>query len=86
MAWNWISAPGLEWVISSSAGMLSPDRPATLQPVERALAQGLYGAWEPSAGDVDRLNAIFPSGVCDYSKGDLMVPPELSGSANGAKK
>jgi hypothetical protein len=57
-----------------------------LQPVERALAHGLYGAWEPTAAEVDRLKAIFPSGVCDYSKGDQMVPPELSGSANGAKK
>ena len=54
--------------------------------MERALAQGLYGAWEPSAGDVDRLKAIFPSGVCDYSKRDLMEPPELSGSSTGAKK
>jgi Tannase-like family of unknown function (DUF6351) len=57
-----------------------------LQPVERALAHGLYGAWEPTAAEVDRLKAIFPAGVCDYSKGDQMVPPELSGSANGAKK
>jgi hypothetical protein len=57
-----------------------------LQPVESALAQGLYGAWGPTAAEVDRLKAIFPSGVCDYSKPDLMVPPELSGSSNGANK
>ena len=57
-----------------------------VQPVERALAQGLYGSWEPTAAEVDRLKAIFPAGVCDYSKPDQMVPPELSGSSNGAKK
>ena len=58
----------------------------SLQTVERALAQGAYGAWKPTADEVDRLNAIFPSGVCDYSKPDQMLPPELSGSSNGAKK
>ncbi len=57
-----------------------------VQPVERALAQGLYGSWEPTAAEVDRLQAIFPAGVCDYTKPDQMVPPELSGSSNGAKK
>ena len=35
----------------------------TVQPVERAVAQGVYGSWEPTAAEVDRLNAIFPSGV-----------------------
>ena len=58
----------------------------SLQTVERAVAQGAYGAWKPTADVVDRLNAIFPSGVCDYSKPDQMLPPELSGSSNGAKK
>ena len=58
----------------------------TRQTVERALAQGLYGSWEPSADEVDRLKAIFPSGVCDYTKPDQALPPELSGSWNGAKK
>jgi hypothetical protein len=58
----------------------------SLQPVARAVAQGLYGAWTPSESDIARLNAIFPSGVCDYSKPDEMVPPELSGSSNGANK
>ena len=57
-----------------------------LQPVERALAHGLYGAWQPSEPDLARLNAIFPQGVCDYSKPDLALPPELSGSSQGAKK
>ena len=57
-----------------------------LQPVERALAQGLYGSWSPSAAEVDRLKQIFPSGVCDYSKPDRALPPELSGSSQGANK
>ena len=58
----------------------------SLQTVPRALAHGVYGAWEPTAAEADRLKAIFPSGVCDYSKPDQMVPPELSGSSKGAKK
>ena len=37
-----------------------------LQPVEDAIAAGIYGSWTPDAADVDMLNAIFPSGVCDY--------------------
>ncbi len=57
-----------------------------LQPVPRALAHGLYGAWQPSPAEIARLNAIFPQGVCDYSKPDLALPPELSGSSQGAKK
>jgi len=48
-----------------------------LLPVERAIAQGVYGDWRPSKADVDRLKGIFPSGVCDYSKDDLALPPEL---------
>ena len=57
-----------------------------LQPVASALANGLYGAWAPTAAEIDRLTAIFPSGVCDYSKPDRMLPPELSGSGKGTKK
>ena len=58
----------------------------SLQPVERALAHGLYGSWQPTDAELARLHAIFPTGVCDYSKGDQMLPPELHGSSNGAKK
>ena len=57
-----------------------------LQPVERALAHGLYGAWQPSDAELAQLHGIFPQGVCDYSKPDLALPPELSGSSQGAKK
>jgi hypothetical protein len=51
-----------------------------LQPVEEAIAHGLYAPWLPSADDVARLHAIFPQGVCDYTKGDLGLPPELHGN------
>jgi hypothetical protein len=47
------------------------------QPVERAAAQGLYAPWVPDEDDIDRLKAIFPDGVCDYTKGDAGLPPEL---------
>ncbi len=57
-----------------------------LQPVERAISHGLYGSWEPTADEVARLKQIFPSGVCDYSKPDQALPPELSGSSQGAHK
>ena len=48
-----------------------------LQPVKKALARGLYGTWTPTDAEVDRLNAIFPDGVCDYSKGDAGEPNGL---------
>lgn len=51
------------------------------QPVARAAAQGLYGPWVPSTDDIARLQQIFPDGVCDYTKGDAGLPPELN--ANG---
>ncbi|WP_155126294.1 DUF6351 family protein [[Actinomadura] parvosata] len=37
-----------------------------LQPVERALAKGLYGTWRPTPDERARLKQIFPTGVCDY--------------------
>ena len=50
----------------------------TRQPVQRAVAQGLYAPWAPTRDDsVARLREIFPDGVCDYTKGDLGRPPEL---------
>jgi hypothetical protein len=35
-------------------------------PVRTAVAEGLYGEWSPGADDVAQLEAIHPSGVCDY--------------------
>jgi Tannase-like family of unknown function (DUF6351) len=46
-----------------------------LQPVEAAIARGLYGWWNPSQTETARLKEIFPTGVCDYSKGDAGRPP-----------
>ena len=57
-----------------------------LQSVDRALEHGLYGSWQPTEAELARLQGIFPQGVCDYSKPDLALPPELSGSSTGANK
>jgi hypothetical protein len=45
--------------------------------VQRAVAQGVYAPWSPSRDEVARLREIFPDGVCDYTKPDLGLPPEL---------
>lgn len=37
-----------------------------LMPVRSAAVEDLYGSWDPTAGELDRLEAIFPDGVCDY--------------------
>jgi hypothetical protein len=45
-----------------------------LQPVWKAIARGLYGPWKPTAAERARLEQIFPTGVCDYGKGDVGRP------------
>jgi hypothetical protein len=45
-----------------------------LQPVSKAIARGLYGSWMPSAAERQRLEQIFPTGVCDYTKDDVGRP------------
>jgi hypothetical protein len=45
-----------------------------LQPVRKAITHGLYGSWRPTATQVTRLEQIFPTGVCDYQKGDVGRP------------
>ena len=40
-----------------------------LMPVREAVAAGVYGAWNPDAAQVRRLEEIFPTGVCDHSSG-----------------
>ncbi len=50
-----------------------------LQPVKSAVARKLYGLWKPSKAEVARLEQIFPTGVCDYTKRDRALPPELRG-------
>jgi hypothetical protein len=45
-----------------------------LMPVSDAIARGFYGVWSPSPQEAAILQAIFPSGVCDYSKPDVGLP------------
>jgi Tannase-like family of unknown function (DUF6351) len=45
-----------------------------LQPVEQAIARGLYGGWVPTATERARLEQIFPTGVCDYTLPDAGRP------------
>ncbi len=45
-----------------------------LQSVGRAVARGLYGDWQPTAAERARLEQIFPTGVCDYARGDVGRP------------
>ena len=47
------------------------------QSVDSAIERGLYGGWQPTAAERARLEQIFPSGVCDYTKPDAGLPPEL---------
>lgn len=47
-----------------------------LVPVAEAVARGFYGAWTPGPAEVGALMAIFPEGVCDYSRPDAGLPPE----------
>lgn len=44
------------------------------KPVAQALVDGTYAPWIPSAAEVTRLEQIFPTGVCDYSKPDAGKP------------
>lgn len=45
-----------------------------LKSVERAIADGSYGAWSPSVQETARLKRIFPQGVCDYRRPDQAKP------------
>lgn len=45
-----------------------------LQSVEDAIANGVYGSWAPGPIEIATLQAIFPSGVCDYTKPDMGRP------------
>jgi hypothetical protein len=46
-----------------------------LMSVSEAIGRGFYGAWVPTAAEAGTLMAIFPEGVCDYSKPDAGLPP-----------
>lgn len=45
-----------------------------LMSVDDAIAAGVYGGVVFDAAQRARLDAIFPTGVCDYSKGDARKP------------
>ncbi len=45
-----------------------------LQPVTAAIASGLYGSWQPTPAEVTRLQQIYPTGVCDFSRPDAGRP------------
>jgi len=45
-----------------------------LKLVATAIADGTYGLWAPSAAETARLQQIFPTGVCDFSKPDAGRP------------
>ncbi len=45
-----------------------------LKSVERAIWDGSYGAWRPSAQEAALLKRIFPQGVCDYNRPDQARP------------
>jgi hypothetical protein len=45
-----------------------------LQPVGDAIAAGLYGSWQPDAAQLARLEEVFPTGVCDFSRPDAGRP------------
>lgn len=45
-----------------------------LQPVADAIADGLYGDWQPTPAEQARLEEIFPTGVCDFTLPDAGRP------------
>jgi hypothetical protein len=42
--------------------------------VRQAIRAGVYGDWVPTKAERQRLAAIFPTGVCDYTRGDAGKP------------
>jgi hypothetical protein len=47
-----------------------------LQPVSDAISKGVYGSWAPTAAEQARLEEIFPTGVCDWTRPDAGRPPK----------
>jgi len=37
-----------------------------LKSVSAAITDGTYGSWKPTLSEIQKLQAIFPEGVCDY--------------------
>jgi hypothetical protein len=51
---------------------------AYLIPVEEAIERGFYDPVVLTPAQIDRLNEIFPTGVADYSQGDVGRPEGLT--------
>ena len=45
-----------------------------LQTLQEAISGGVYGSVEFTTGQLDRLDEIFPDGVCDYDRGSARRP------------
>jgi hypothetical protein len=37
-----------------------------LKSVSTAITDGTYGVWKPTLSEIQKLQSIFPEGVCDY--------------------
>ena len=48
----------------------------TLQSIDEALDDDVYGDWEPDAAQRARLDQIFPEGVCNWRLPDVGRPAE----------
>jgi hypothetical protein len=48
-----------------------------LIPVEEAIDRGFYDPVVLTPAQIARLNEIFPTGVADYSQGDVGRPADL---------
>jgi hypothetical protein len=70
----------LAYPLKSSSRMVAGDGIAgdlfkcALKPVARALADGTYGLVDFSDDQARQLEAIFPGGVCDYTRPDQGKP------------
>lgn len=47
---------------------------APLIPVRQAVEEGYYGLWNPTDAQLDRLEEIFPTGVCGYGSFHTSTP------------
>ncbi len=85
-AWSGILDDGAEGTCTSQFPLFSTSRivaggpisgyvfKCELQSVDSAIAAGVYGGVSFDDADMAQLDAIFPDGVCDYSKGDARRP------------
>jgi hypothetical protein len=58
----------------AGASILGNTFKCALKPVSLAIADGTYHKIQFSPQQITRLEEIFPSGVCDYTKPDRGLP------------